>query len=52
MKTKMIILAAVLASTMAAATITAAPAVARDGFALSFEVGNVRFGYADGYYDH
>lgn len=52
MRTKMITLAAVLASTIGATTLVSAPALARDNFALSLDLGNVRFGYADGYYDH
>lgn len=55
MKTRMLTLATVVAAAMAATSmtaITASPAVARDSFNFSFDTGNVRFAYRDGYYDH
>jgi hypothetical protein len=32
--------------------LTSSPAMARDSVALRIDLGNVRFGYSDGYYDH
>lgn len=55
MKTRMVTLATVIAGTLAVTSLTAmksTPAMARDSFALSLNLGDVRFGYADGYYDH
>ena len=44
--------AAVIASLTAAATlVTAQPAAAHDRFLFSFDVGDVRFAYSDGYWD-
>ncbi len=49
-------LAAVIVSAIAGTTIIpvtmSAPAMARDSFAFSFDTGNVRVAYRDGYYDH
>jgi hypothetical protein len=44
----------VLGAAVAATSMTAisTPAAARDSFAIDLNLGNVRFGYRDGYYDH
>jgi hypothetical protein len=47
----MTVLGAVGAAVLAI-TLPAAPAAARDSFAFSFDVGNVRMGYSDGYWDN
>jgi hypothetical protein len=54
MKTRTLTIAMVLGAAVAATSMTAlpTPALARDSVALSIDLGNVRFGYRDGYYDH
>lgn len=55
MKMRMMTLAGVIVGAVAftsVAVLSAAPAQARDRVAFSNDLGTVRFGYADGYYDH
>jgi hypothetical protein len=47
---KLTLIAAIVGS-LAGATLTAAPAIAREAFTFSFDTGAVAFAYSDGYWD-
>ena len=50
---KTLAMAAVIVGTLAGATLTSAlPASARDEFSFSFNTGDFRFAYSDGYWDN
>jgi len=48
---KLTLAVAIVGALAGASMTTATPAMARDSFAFSFDTGNVRFAYSDGYWD-
>ena len=49
---KLLLAAALIGSIATAAIATSGPVAARDAFNFSFNVGDVRFAYSDGYWDN
>lgn len=49
---KLLIAAAIVGSFATVSIAATAPAQAREAFSFSFDTGNVRMGYSNGYFDH